>query len=310
VNVIPDSIDLSEYLKEPDPGEKVIAACTMAQRVIDSMCMPAEHTGCVLPWSKTKHDIRLRPGEVSLWPGINGHGKSAMTSEVALSLCWQGQRVCIASLEMKPVKTLSRMVRQAAASHEPQIPFIRGFHNWTENRLWIYDQLGMVDPKKMQAVIRWCHDQLGIQHFFLDSLMKCVRGDDDYNGQKDFVNSLCTIALDTGMHIHLIHHAKKMADERTMPGKFDAKGSSSITDQVDNVFTVWRNKRKEADRQKGGSGDWSEPDAYLLCDKQRHGEWEGPVKLWYDQQSFRFTQDATNPPEPYDIALRQPGEDS
>lgn len=243
--------------------------------------------GDSMPWAKTVHSLRLRSGEVSLWPGINGHGKSLLTSQVALDLVAQDRRVVIASLEMAPIKTLKRMARQAIGNSRPTPEAIGQFVNWLSRRLWLYDQHGRADPRFMLAVIRYSALELKATHFFLDSLMMVTRGEEDYDGQKDFVTELCAIAHDTGIHIHLIHHTRKMKDEGDIPGKFDAKGSGSITDQVDNVFTVWRNKRKEADRVSG-QVDEGKPDALLVCDKQRHGEWEGRVGLWFDPESMRY----------------------
>ncbi|OGO94414.1 MAG: hypothetical protein A3F10_02720 [Coxiella sp. RIFCSPHIGHO2_12_FULL_42_15] len=62
----------------------------------------------------------------------------------------------------------------------------------------------------------------------------------------------------------------------------DIKGTGSITDLADNVFTVWRNKNKEP----------SEPDAILQCDKQRNGEWEGKISLWFDSVSLHYLETA------------------
>jgi twinkle protein len=243
--------------------------------------------GAQLPWPKTQHSIRLRAGEVSLWPGINGHGKSLLTSQVALDLVAQDQRVVIASLEMWPVKTLYRMARQAIGNNSPTDSVLCEFVNWLAKRFWIYDQHGRADPRTILAVMRFAAIEMKVQHFFLDSLMMVVKGEEDYDGQKDFVTECCAVARDTGLHIHLIHHVRKLRDEADIPGKFDAKGSGSITDQVDNVFTTWRNKRKEAERQLG-IVDESKPVALLVCDKQRHGEWEGRVALWFDPTSLSY----------------------
>ena len=243
--------------------------------------------GSQLPWAKTMHSIRLRPGEVSLWPGINGHGKSLLTSQVALDLVSQDQRVVMASLEMWPVKTLYRMARQAIGNNNPSEAALYEFVNWLAKRFWIYDQHGRADPKTILAVMRFCAIEMGVKHFFLDSLMMVVRGEEDYDGQKDFVTECCAVARDTGLHVHLVHHVRKLRDESDIPGKFDAKGTGSITDQVDNVFTTWRNKRKEAERQLG-QVDESKPDALLVCDKQRHGEWEGRVALWFEPESLSY----------------------
>jgi hypothetical protein len=40
----------------------------------------------------------------------------------------------------------------------------------------------------------------------------------------------------------------------------------------------------------------------MLClDKQRNGSFEGKLKLWWDESSFRFTNERTTPIEPYPI---------
>jgi twinkle protein len=165
---------------------------------------------------------------------------------------------------------------------------VRQFADWTDGRLWIYDQLGTTDPQTMVSVTRYCAKELGIQHMFIDSLMKCVKGEDDYNGQKYLVDELCSIAKDHDMHIHLIHHIKKLSSEDQVPGKFDAKGSGAVTDQVDNMLIHWRNKAKEDAIKCGESFDASEPDAVLRCAKQRNGEDEPIISLWYDRDTQQF----------------------
>ena len=72
------------------------------------------------------------------------------------------------------------------------------------------------------------------------------------------------------------------------PTKYDYKGSGAITDQVDNVISVWRNKAKEKKRDEDKQVDEKEPDALLICDKQRNGEWEGSIGLWFDRASMQY----------------------
>ncbi|MCC6596461.1 MAG: AAA family ATPase [Rhodanobacteraceae bacterium] len=284
----PDDIDWSRYMRDSEPAAKVKPAALYADLVREHFTRRDKPDGMLLPWAKTHGDVALRPGEVSAWAGINGHGKSIMLGQVVLGLMAQQQRCCIASFEMKPVLTLARMCRQSSGGNAPSVEFIGRFHGWTDGRLWLYDQQGQVDPLRMLAVLRYCHESLRMQHVVIDSLMKCVRGEDDYNGQKDFVDALTSIARDTGMHIHLVHHSKKREDESRAPGKFDLKGSGSISDQVDNVFIVWRNKKKQFDAQAGIEVDPDQPDALLVCEKQRNGEWEGRFALWFHAASQQF----------------------
>ncbi len=77
---------------------------------------------------------------------------------------------------------------------------------------------------------------LCVQHIFIDSLMKCVKNEDDFNGQKGFIDELTALARDHNVHIHLVHHIRKQASDEVTPNKNDLKGSGSISDQVDNVF--------------------------------------------------------------------------
>lgn len=284
-----DDIDWARYMQDSDPAAKVRPASLYIELVKEKLARKGVRPdGALLPWSKTHADVALRPGEVSVWAGINGHGKSILTGQVVLGLMAQQIRCCIASFEMKPETTLGRMVRQASGGDSPSPQFADRFGSWSDSRLWLYDQQGQVDPLRIIAVLRYCHERLKMQHVVIDSLMKVIRGEDDYNGQKDFVDALTAIARDTGMHIHLVHHSKKREDESKAPGKFDLKGSGAISDQVDNVFIVWRNKKKQFDAQAGVLVDDDKPDQLLICDKQRNGEWEGRFALWFHAPSQQY----------------------
>lgn len=313
----PDDIDFSLYLEETEAQQKVKPASVYVEDMLHWMFTPNLEQVAYLPWKKAEDAFQFRRGEVTLWVGINGHGKSLVTGQAALSLMGQGQRVCIASFEMKPRKTLERMSRQWSGQSQVRIgdhpdiiesykEVIRQFSGWTDSRLWLYDQQGTVKPETIIAVTRYCAKELGIQHMFIDSLMKCVRGEDDYNGQKYLVDELCAIAKDYDMHIHLIHHIKKLQNEGQTPGKFDAKGSGAITDQVDNMLIHWRNKPKEGAIKRGEPYDLTEPDALLICAKQRNGEDEPLIHLWLDKDTHQFVGTMGEKPVNFDSWPHRP----
>lgn len=309
-----DEIDFAFYEKETELRQKIKPAALWVEELISRIKSPVKEKRAVMPWRKTHAQIAFRPGEVTIWGGANGQGKSLVTGQVALSLCSQGEKVCIASFEMKPMKTLERMGRQWSGDN-PDHPAFRGhpeatarlvdvyeqFRDWTIDKLWLYDQQGTVTASQACAVVRYCAKEKGITHFFVDSLMKCVADEDDYNGQKRMVDELTAIARDYGIHIHLVHHIKKPANEDHKPTKYDYKGSGAITDQVDNVISVWRNKVKEKAREAGKPVTDMEPDALLICDKQRHGEWEGAIGLWFEPNSQQYV--AAHGDEPLSLYL-------
>lgn len=304
-----DDIDFTVYERETDAAQKVKPASMWVRELIERIKSPVKQKRAVMPWRKTHAQVQFRPGEVTVWGGANGQGKSLVTGQVALSLCSQREKVCIASFEMKPIKTLERMGRQWSAfnvndpafygNEQAMAQFVdlySQFGEWTDGKLWLYDQQGTVTATQVCAVVRYCAKEKGITHFFVDSLMKCVGDEDDYNGQKRFVDELCAIARDHAIHIHLVHHVKKPTDEAHKPGKYDFKGTGAITDQVDNVIAVWRNKAKEKKREAGAMVSDTEPDALLICDKQRNGEWEGQIGLWFDRNSLQYIGNAGDEP--------------
>jgi len=291
VRLITDrDVDFDKYLAAPPEAAKVKPASHWCEAVIDAYYGETVSRGSYLPWLKTHDHVRLRPGEFSIWAGTNGHGKSMLLNLVVLSLLAQSETVCIASLEMKPVRTLERMARQFVGVQEPSPEYIRKFHAWAAKGLWLYDQIGTVKHDRMIALARYCIAELGINHFVIDSLMKCGIATDDYNLQKRFVDELSTLAKDTNTHIHLVAHSRKSDSENTLIDKFGVKGSGDITDMADNVFIIWRNKRKEiAESTEEISPDLEAmPDTLLLVDKQRNGEWVGKIALWNQRQAFQF----------------------
>lgn len=284
MELIKDDIDFAAYGQDQEQHNVRSAGDYLAETI--EAFYPSVH---VAPaprplWDKCKDKIAFRKGEVTLWAGINGHGKSMFLSQVVIDLMKQGERVLVLSFEMLPVRQMQRMARQAFAGELPSRDFISRFHEWTDGRLWIYDHVGSVQWQKVMAVCRYATEKFGITHFVVDSLMKCVKGEADYDAQKDFVDALCAFSQANKVHCHLVHHVRKGESEEQIPGKFDARGASAITDMVDNVIIVWRNKKAE----RGEKVD--DPTAVIKCDKQRNGEWEGRLGFWFDLGSMQYLE--------------------
>ncbi|MBV8666711.1 MAG: AAA family ATPase [Burkholderiaceae bacterium] len=284
----PDDIDFSHYLAETDPGEKVRPAIEYLDEVMHVLS-PIEETPEHPKMPFANFWLYFAPAEVTIWGGFNGSGKSMLQGQVLADFAEQGKNVCIASFEMKPAKTIARITRQIFGHRTPTKEQVAAFLGRNNGRLWLYDQQGTVRPERMIAVIKHCAEKLGCQHIAIDSLMKCVRGTDDYNAQKDFVDQLTAAARDYNTHIHLVAHLKKGDSDDRMPTRLDISGTGAISDLVDNVLLVWRNKKKERNRDAGEAVNDADPDSVLICDKSRNGEWEGRIKLWYDRSSLKFT---------------------
>jgi twinkle protein len=275
-------------------SQNILSASDFTQLAIDSFEDGDVMQGLMLPWPKTHGRFQLRPGEVTLWAGINGHGKSQLLGQIC-ALTLPVSKWLIASLEMPVKATLNRMVRQMAGFSNPSISHIESIMATTNNQLWIYDQLDTIPSERIIAMIHYAATKLGIQHIILDSLVKCGLGVDDYNAQKKFVDKLCWAAKSHNIHIHLVHHVRKSEREGKVPDKFDIKGAGEITDLVDNVCIVHRNKDKENKvRILMGSNSpipdelKFQPDTSLIVAKQRHAGIEDRFALYFNPDSQQF----------------------
>lgn len=282
---------LVEQAKPFDPAE-LKSASNFEDATLDLFYPQDTHeVGFKLPWRYAEDKFRIRPGELSIWAGVNGHGKSQVLGHMMLDLMMkQEQRVCIASMEIKPSRLLERMTRQAAAMAKPSPNYLKHIFQAYTDKLWLFDVTGTAKADTILNVFEYAYRRYGITHFVIDSLMKCGFSDDDYTKQKAFVDALCDFKNNFNVHIHLVAHCRKGGSEYEEPGKFDIKGSGSLTDLADNVFTVWRNKAKELAlaSTKADPSQTSKPDGFIHCQKQRNGDWEGKINLWFDKDSFQY----------------------
>jgi twinkle protein len=250
------------------------------------------------PFQKLKNKLRFRAGELSVWVGINGHGKSQMLGQFTMHFAHQGQKICIASLEMKPEATLERIVRQLADCRLPDLGRLDQAFDWLHGKFWIFDVVGVVEADKVLEVFKYAYHRYGIDQFVIDSFMRCGIDEEDKKAQLDFMNKLVAFVNQYGVHIHLVAHPRKGLNEDHYVGKMDVKGSGCITDLAWNVFSIWRNKEKEkalsgegvgnASRRKGTDDPRDQPDGVFICDKQREGEWENMLGIYFDHDSLRY----------------------
>lgn len=269
---------------------------------------PPEHveTGFRTPWERFSDRFAFRPGEVSILAGVNGHGKSEAAGHIALEAMRHGWRACVASMEFRPVRWLYRLTRQAAGLPEPSQPYIRAIHEWYADRLWVFDLVGTAKADRILEVFAYARRRYGIGLFVIDNLAKCGFAEDDYNGQKGFVDRLTDFAKEHDCHVLLVAHMRKRDDERRISGKLDIKGSGALTDMADTVLIVWRNKGKEDEARKAEQRGqeppedlFGKPDAVIRCEKQRNGEDEPFAPLWFCRESHQFLDGPRSRPRKY-----------
>jgi len=255
---------------------------------------PVEEDVIHMPAMKGADDFQLRLGELVLATGVNGHGKSEFLGHLIVDAMRASMRWCIASMELRPGRLVGRMTQQAAGCEKPTRDYQNAILNWYDDKLWIFDVNGTAKATRIIDVFEYAFKRYGIRHFLIDSLMKCGIADDDYAGQKAFLESLCDFKNKYNVCIIIVAHARKLSDETQIAGKFDVLGASAITNLIDSGFTVWRNKKKEqiarGEREPVSDEEFKMmPDCRAHIWKQRNGSgWEGKLNFWFDPGSRQY----------------------
>jgi twinkle protein len=155
------------------------------------------------------------------------------------------------------------------------------------------DRVGKAGVEGLLEVFDYARAKYGCDQFIIDSLMRLGIAGDDYTGQEKAVFQMVDWAVANNVHLHLVAHARKGAPGQGAPETEDIKGAMEVGANAFNIITVWRNRKLEDDIK--ASKDEAEiremqqkPGVILNVAKQRNGDFEGKVGLWFDQQTYRY----------------------
>ncbi len=275
--------------------------------------------GFEMPYVAMRDKLRFRPGEVTLWSGASGAGKSQILSDCSVDWIRQGSQICISSLEMRAPSLLKRMCRQVVGIEKPSPAAVEESLRWMSEGLLVYDMTGKASVDVLIEVFDYARAKYGCDQFIVDSLMRLGLASDDYSGQEKAVYRLVDWTVSSGIHLHVVAHARKGGAQSLAPETEDIKGAMEIGANAFNILTVWRNRdiedatRKALEAKDEGRGkaffeglkksnkhfggkDFDELYANLLNSagvvlnvaKQRNGDFEGKIGLFFDEKSYRY----------------------
>lgn len=291
-----DFFECTRSAKTLDPEELRSANDFMGR--VKSMFYPAhgDERDPVLRLDRDLDWFEFRPGEMTVWTGRNGHGKSLMLSQVLLGLMQQGEHAVVFSGEMTPERQIKRMAKQASGLDRPTMPYLDAIGNWLSGKLWLFNVVGSATIDRLLSVFAYANRRYGARHFVIDSLMMTDVPEDGpgaMTAQKEAVRKLCDFAKRNDCHVHLVAHPRKGMKDSDVPDKSDVAGSSKITDGADNVFTVWSSLKDESDT----NADPMVPDGKLELRKQRNGDAQHYTqRLWFNKQAMQFTTQSSRRP--------------
>lgn len=290
-----DGSDFWECIRAAKPLDPIelTSAADFVSEVISLFYPPAGGVGDpVLRLDRDLDWFEFRRGELTVWTGRNGHGKSLMLSEVMLGLMSQGERCVVFSGEMMPAHLLARTARQATGLEHPTRDYLAATIEWLRDRMWLFNVQGSAELDRLLAVFLYASRRYGVRQFVIDSLMMTDVPEDGAGAmtkQKEAIQKLTDFAKRNACHVHLVAHPRKGLNDGDVPDKSDVAGSSKITDGADNVFTVWSALKDESDEAE----DPTKPDGKLELRKQRNGETQHYTRwIWFNKAAMQFCTDS------------------
>jgi twinkle protein len=245
-------------------------------------------------------------GDVTVWTGKRGEGKSTLLSQIMLDAVDGGKNVCSYSGELRADRFQYWTDLQAAGK-----PHIKGrrdeksgktqyyveagtrkrIHDWYDDKYWIYDNIAATSEEdaSILKIFEIAAKRYDCRVFLVDNLMTADYGrttdTDFYRQQSRFVGQLVSFANRHNCHVHLVAHPRKA------PGKLssdDVSGTVDITNRAANVISVERTAR-----EKDGC------DVIIDVKKNRWDGSTGHVKLNYCNVSHRIYDDIKGDPTVY-----------
>lgn len=233
-----------------------------------------------------------RPGEMTVFTGPTGSGKTTLVSELSLDLCQQGVTTLWGSFEIRNVRLAKAMLRQFSGLNlERQM---KQFNYWADKfqQLPLYF-MGFYGPVDITTVIEtmshatYVYD---IQHVVVDNLQfmtgSAYNLGDRYTLQNAVLAEFRKFASVKNVHVSLVIHPRKEDDtaELTTASIF---GTAKASQEADNVLIL---------QSKGGN---SQQRKYLQVTKNRFDGDVGKVPLEFDRESLTlsgyFKQQSGNP---------------
>lgn len=257
-------------------------------------------------------------GELSVWTGRRGEGKSTLLSELLLEAVDQDRRVCAYSGELPawkfkywallqaagPARVVERLDKRTGKMLAAvPAPIQELIDEWWRRRFFLYDigNSSTHDADNILRIFNYAHNCFGCEVFLVDNIMtarfSAGREKDYYRAQSNFVADLASFARRSKAHVHLVAHPRKTDGKHL--GSDDVGGIGDITNLADNVFSLERNIRKGA---KGEEAPIAPVTELAVLKNRMWGETTAKgvaIKLEFETRSKRFYREGDGPGRRY-----------
>jgi twinkle protein len=185
----------------------------------------------------------LRPGELTVFTGSTGCGKTTVLSQLSLDFASQNVRTLWGSFEIRNSRLIKKMMHQYAGEdglHKDNFREVLGSFKLLP--LYFLDFFGSTPLEIVGPILAEAHEKLGVQHIILDNLQFMLSGQDSGVGDKydlmdKTVAAVRNLCNKLPVHVTLVIHPRKELDG-THLGISSIYGSAKATQEADNIVIL------------------------------------------------------------------------
>lgn len=242
-------------------------------------------------------------GELSVWSGGNGSGKSTILNQIAIESIKKGDNVLIFSGELKDSRLMKWINLQICGKNNLNYNDKYDFYypkdkdatlKAVDNKLFVYDNELGNDINKIIFAIYDAVKTKNVKMVILDNLMSMNLsnyGQDKYEVQTKLITELSDIAKRLNIHIHFVCHPRKST---SFLRKYDISGTADLTNIADNVFIIHR-VNKDFKKQTQDMFRWKEDHELYqfdniveICKNREQGVQDMFVGQYFEKETKRF----------------------
>eukprot|EP00111_Clytia_hemisphaerica_P003854 TCONS_00011065-protein len=185
-----------------------------------------------------------RRGELTVFTGATGSGKTTFLSELSLDLCLQGVKTLWGSFEIRNVRLLNTLMHQFAgfAVEKHMDKFMKWSENFESLPLYFMSYYGAQDLQDVINTIEYSVYMHDIEHVIVDNLQFMTStsyssSDDRFQVMDRSIAAFRRCASDLNIHITVVVHPRKENDGGSLQTA-SIYGSAKASQEADNVLIL------------------------------------------------------------------------
>ena len=227
-------------------GRRVLQFNVFKNRIFDEISNPNKYLGVQCTGLPKFNSIikGLRMGELSIFTGPTGSGKTTFLSQLSLDYCVKNIPTLWGSFEIPPSRLLKKMMTQYNAKPILAEEFDQVANDFSKVPMHILDFFGSTYINELLPELDYSVQELGVRHIVIDNMQFMLSGQagriDKYQLQDDVLSAFRHFATSRQVHVTLVMHPRKEATDDVKLGMSSIYGSVKATQEADNVFILQR----------------------------------------------------------------------